>query len=444
MMKTQQELPVSPCAEPETFVVVNALIPCLDAAKNHDLLISRGRIAAVVPSGETAGALGAPSDAARIDAGGQRLFPSFIDAHVHLREPGQEYKEDIESGLRAAAYGGFGAVMAMPNTRPINDEASVTRYMLQKAAKHHPNGPRLLPVGALTMGIAGYELAPFGELAEAGCVALSNDGHPVTDTEIFRRGMEYAAQWGLKVIDHCEDIFLAKGAHMNEGEISGRIGVKGQPVVAEALHVARDILLSEYLDLPVHLAHISCRQSVELIAFAKARGLKVTAETCPHYLLLDESRLENYDPMAKVNPPLRTPEDVAAIRRAIKDGSIDILVTDHAPHADHEKEQTLDEAPCGIIGLESALPLTYSLVRDGLISEQDFTRLWHTRPAEIFSIAVNNFQPGDPADFFLFDPDAQWRLDRDSIHSKSLNTPFLGSVMRGKVSAHWLGGRRIV
>lgn len=435
---------MSTCAEPETFVVVNALIPYLDSDKNYDLLVSQGRIAAIAPSGAAADALGAPSDAALVDAGGLRLFPSFIDAHVHLREPGQEYKEDIESGLRAAAHGGFGTVMAMANTRPVNDEASVTRYMLQKAAQHHPHGPRLLPVGALTMGLAGHELAPFGELAEAGCVAISNDGRPVTDTEILRRGMEYAAQWGLKVIDHCEDIFLAKGAHMNEGEVSGRIGVKGQPAVAEALHVARDILLSEYLDLPVHLAHISCRQSVELIAFAKARGIKITAETCPHYLLLDESRLENYDSLAKVNPPLRTPEDVAAIRRALKDGSIDILVTDHAPHAVHEKEQPLDEAPFGIIGLESALPLTYSLVREGLITEKDFTRLWHTRPAEIFSIAVNNFQPGDPADFFLFDPEAEWLLNRDSIHSKSLNTPFLNSAMRGKVSAHWLGGRRIV
>lgn len=425
---------------PETFLVTGALAASLHPETAHDVLVVDGRIAKVGP----AGSFDAPTDITRIAAAGQRLFPSFIDAHVHLREPGYEYKEDIESGLRAAAYGGFGAVMAMANTKPVNDDASVTRYMLEKARSHHPHGPRLLPIAALTVGLEGKELAPMGELAEAGCVAVSNDGRPVTNTEIFRRGMEYAAQWGLTVIDHCEDEFLARGTHMNEGLVSGRMGVKGQASVAEALHVARDILLAEYLDLPVHLAHISCRQSVELILFAKERGIKVTAETCPHYLLLDESLLAGYNSLAKVNPPLRSPEDVAALRQAVKDGIIDIFVTDHAPHAAHEKEQPLDEAPFGIIGLETALPLTYELVRDGLIDEGQFTRMWHSAPASIFSIKVNTFSPGDSADFFLFDPAETWIPDRETLHSKSLNTPFLGRTMRGKVTAHWLGGRRIV
>jgi dihydroorotase len=256
--------------------------------------------------------------------------------------------------------------------------------------------------------------------------------------------MEYAAQWGRMVIDHCEDEFLARGTHMNEGEVSGRIGVAGQPTVAEALHVARDILLSEYLDLPVHLAHISCRQSLDLIRFAKDRGLKITAETCPHYLCLDDSRLENYDPAAKVNPPLRSKEDVKSLRRAVSEGIIDILVTDHAPHAGHEKEEPLDQAPNGCIGLETALPLTYDLVREGLLTEISFIRMWHSAPAAIFSIPVNNFAPGDAADFFLFDPDYEWEVTRASIHSKSLNTPFLGVRLRGKVKAHWLSGQRVV
>ena len=422
------------------FCVTGAIMPGFGADVPHDVLVRHGAVAACAPSGS----VDIPADAEKIDAAGKRLFPSFIDGHVHLREPGQEYKEDIASGLAAAAHGGFGAVMAMANTKPVNDDASVTRFMLEQAAKHWPHGPRVLPVGALTIGLEGTELAPMGELAEAGCVAFSNDGRPVTNTEIFRRGMEYAAQWGRVVIDHCEDEFLAKGTHMNEGDVSSRIGVKGQPTVAEALHVARDILLAEYLNLPVHLAHISCRQSIELILFAKERGIKVTAETCPHYLILDESRLSGYDTAAKVNPPLRSPADVEAVRKAVREGVIDMFVTDHAPHAPHEKEEPLDSAPNGLIGLETALPLTYEFVRQGLITESDFVRLWHGRPAEIFSIAVNRFAPGDPADFFLFDPDAEWTVSRETLHSKSVNTPFFGQTMRGKVTAHWLGGCRVV
>ncbi|MDR3176851.1 MAG: dihydroorotase [Desulfovibrio sp.] len=416
------------------------LIPSLDATEPRNVLALEGKIAACAPAGE----LEAPAGVVSVPGKGLRLFPSFVDAHVHLREPGFEYKEDIESGLRAAAYGGFGAVFAMPNTRPVNDQGAVTAFMLNRARLCHPFGPRLYPVGALTVGLEGRELARMGELAEAGCAAFSNDGRWVTSTEIFRRGMEYAAQWGRPVIDHCEDEFLAKDTHMNEGAVSGRIGVAGQPTVAEALHVARDILLSEYLDLPVHLAHISCRQSLELILFAKERGVKVTAETCPHYLCLDDTRLENYDTAAKVNPPLRSAEDVEALRRAVRDGIIDILVTDHAPHAAHEKEVPLDQAPSGCIGLETALPLTYDLVREGLLTEKTFIRMWHSAPAAIFSIQVNNFAVGDPADFFLFDPDDEWEVRRETIHSKSLNTPFLGARLKGRVLAHWLGGRRVV
>lgn len=423
-----------------TFCLTGAIMPGRDAKIPHDLLVKNGAIAACAP----AGSLDIPGDAKRIVSAGKRLFPSFIDAHVHLREPGHEYKEDVASGLEAAAHGGFGAVMAMANTRPVNDNASVTSFILGQGAKHWPRGPRVLPVGALTIGLEGKELAPLGELAEAGCVAFSNDGRPVTNTELFRRGIEYAAQWGMVIIDHCEDEFLARDTHMNEGDVSSRIGVKGQPTVAEALHVARDILLAEYLDLPVHLAHISCRQSVELIRHAKERGIKITAETCPHYLLLDESQLAGYGTAAKVNPPLRTPDDVAAMRAAVRDKVIDIFVTDHAPHAPHEKEVPLDSAPNGMTGLETAIPLTYDLVRQGLIAENDFVRMWHTGPSEIFNIPINRFTPGDPADFFLFDPAEDWTVSRETLHSKSINTPFWGQIMRGKVTAHWLGGCRVV
>ena len=408
--------------------------------KAVDILVSGSTIAKVAPHGE----LTAPEDAEKYDASGLIIFPSFYDCHVHLREPGYEYKEDIESGLRAAAYGGFGGVMAMANTNPVNDSASVTEAMLQKAQETWPNGPYLYPIGAATIGLKGKELAPMGELASAGCVAISNDGVPVGGAEMFRHCMEYAATYGLTIIDHCEDPTLAKDCHMNEGEVSERNGVKGQPVVAESMQVARDILLAEYLNLPVHLAHISCKQSVDLIRWAKERGVKVTAETCPHYLILTDSELENYSTAAKVNPPLREETDRIAMKEAVKDGTIDIFVTDHAPHADHEKEHPIEGAPNGISGLDSAVALTWTQVSDGTITEDDFIRLWAEKPAEIFKLPLNSFAPDDVADFFLFDPNEEWELAPEAMQSKGKNTPFLNNTMKGRVKAHWLGGERIV
>lgn len=418
-----------------TFLLTNAVY----LGTPSDLLVEQGRIKTLAPKGSIAAPQGAPT----VDAKGALLMPGLIDAHTHMREPGYEWKEDIASGLAAAANGGFTSIMCMGNTSPVNDKATVTRLILDKAARAHPQGPRLFPIGALTVGLEGTELAPMGELTEAGCVAFSNDGKPVTNTEIFRRAMEYAAMWDRVVIDHCEDPFMGKGSHMNEGYTSGIIGVKGQPSVAEALHVARDILLSEYLDLPVHLAHISCRQSVELIVWAKNKGLKVTAETCPHYLLFTDDMLMGYDTAAKVNPPLRTPEDKIYLRDALKDGVFDMLVTDHAPHAAHEKEEPLDEAPQGIMGLETALPLTYSLVRDGVLSEKRLTELWTTGPANVFKLPVNTFAPGDVADFILYNPEEEWVLDETNVRSKGRNTPLWGQTVRGRVAGTWVGGVRV-
>lgn len=406
--------------------------------RDCDLLVGDGKVVELAD----AGTVQAP-EARVVDGGGLMLLPSLIDAHVHLREPGQEYKEDIASGLSAAAGGGFGQVMAMANTSPVNDNASVTRLMLQKAALAFPGGPWVRPVGALTVGLAGKELAPAGELARAGCVALSNDGVPVENTELFRRSMEYAADFGLKVIDHCEDPWLGRGGVMNEGEVSGRLGLKGVPAVSEAMQVARDILLASYLNLPIHLAHISCRESVELIARAKERGVPVTAETCPHYLLWDETRVGNYDTSVRVNPPLRTRDDVLALRQAVRTGVIDILVTDHAPHAAHEKEVTFADAPNGISGLDTALSLTYELVRSGELDFTDIARLWCWRTAEIFALPANRMQPGDPADFVLFDPDLAWVASAEALLSKGKNTPCLDKEVPGRVMAHYLGGEEV-
>ncbi len=404
-----------------------------------DVYVENGRIRTMMPHGKPI-----PSEAEIFDATGLILFPSFIDAHVHLREPGFEYKEDVASGLAAAAHGGFGAVMCMANTKPVNDNASVTRFIIEQGLKAYPHGPYVHPIGAATMGLLGKELAPLAELKDAGCVAISNDGHSVENTELMRRVMEYASDLDLVIIDHCEDASLAKGSHMNEGITSGRIGVKGQAHVGESMQVARDILLAEYLDVPVHIAHVSCKSAVDLIAWGKARGVKVTAETCPHYLFLDDTALEGYGANAKVCPPLRTPLDREALRKAIKDGTIDILATDHAPHAAHEKDCPLDEAPNGFTGLDLAVSLTWRLVEEGVLSTGDLQRLWCTKPGAIFNLPVNTFAPDDVADFFLFDPQKTWTVNAENLHSKSCNSPYLGQELKGKVVAHWMGGHKVI
>ncbi|SHN56567.1 dihydroorotase [Desulfovibrio litoralis] len=405
-----------------------------------DILVLDGKINRV----DKVGVINHTENTPHYDAKGLLCFPSFIDAHTHMREPGYEYKEDIQSGLTAAAYGGFSAIMCMANTKPCNDSASVTRFMLEQANKAFPQGPFLYPVGALTVGLKGEELAPLAELKEAGCIAFSNDGRPMENSDLFRHAVEYAADLNMLVIDHCEDLSLAKGGVMNEGISSGRLGLKGQPVVAESLHVARDILMAEYLNLPVHLAHISTAQSVELIRWAKKRGVKVTAETCPHYLLLDDTALSGYDANYKVSPPLRSINDVVALSFGLAEGVIDIMVTDHAPHAAHEKEKTLDEAPFGFTGLDLAVSLSFELVKKGIISLTRMVEIWSTAPASLFNLPVNRFEVGDPADFFLFDPDEKWVVGRDTLKSKSVNTPWLGEQITGRVKQHWLSGRPLI
>ncbi|MCR4667302.1 MAG: dihydroorotase [Desulfovibrio sp.] len=404
-----------------------------------DLLFQDDRIVAMGPAGH----IPLPESCSVTDGEKLVLMPSFIDAHVHLREPGFEYKETIETGLNAALHGGFGQVMCMANTRPVNDNAQVTRFMLEKARKSHPDGPKLHPIGAATKNLAGEELAPVAELKEAGCVALSNDGRPLASTEVMRRILEYAADFGLTVIDHCEDPTLAVNWVMNEGEMSGRLGLKGQPVVGEALQAARDIMLAEYLRLPVHIAHVSSALTVDVIKWGKERGVNVTAETCPHYLLLDETSLEGYNAACKVSPPLRTKADRDALLSAINDGTIDILVTDHAPHTMHEKMTALDHALVGFSGLDLAMTLTWGLVRENRLAEDALHRLWCRRPGEIFGLPTNGFAPGDPADFFLFDPHEPWVPDEKTLYSKGKNTPFYGQELFGRVKHHWIGGRQL-
>lgn len=405
-----------------------------------DCLMDGGKISSVTPHDPKKNF----KNAKAVDAAGLILLPALIDCHVHLREPGFEYKEDVASGLAAAAHGGFGRVLCMANTRPVNDSATVTRLILEKAAASWPDGPFVHPVGALTRGLSGKELAPMGELKDAGCAALSNDGVPVANSEIFRRGLEYAAAVGLPVIDHCEDPFLGPHAGVNEGEVSDRLGLTGAPWAGEAIQVARDALLAEYLGVPVHIAHVSCAASVGVIRWAKTRGAKITAETCPQYLLFTEDVVSGYDPNCKVNPPLRTEADRQAILAGLIDGTLDCLCTDHAPHAAHEKETTFDEAPCGMTGLDTALAATWPLVARGDLPAEVFLRAWHEAPARVFHLPLNLFRPGDPADVTLFDPSKEWTAAPETLKSKSANTPWLGKTLAGKTAGLFLGGKRIL
>ena len=417
------------------FSVKNAIY--LGAAV--DLLVDEGKVVTMTPHGHG----NMPADCEVFEAGGLLLFPSLIDAHTHLREPGQTWKEDINSGLNAALHGGFGKILCMANTKPVNDNEAVTIFMRARAKETHPDGPALFPVAAATMGLEGKEMAPLAELKNAGCIAVSNDGQPVHSAEMVRRVMEYAADLGMIFIDHCEDPHLGNGWIMNEGKVSGELGLKGQPGCGEAMQAGRDILLAEYLNLPVHIAHVSSKLTVDVIAWGKSRGVKVTAETCPHYLLLDDTVMRNYNTLAKVSPPIRSEEDRDALLNAVKTGLIDIIATDHAPHTMLEKNDTLDVAPCGISGLDSAFSLVYSLKKSGILSEADIVRLMSRRPGEIFGLAHNEFNPGDAANFFLFDLEKEWRVEEENMWSKSCNTPYLHKNLQGKIVHHWLDGKQL-
>lgn len=404
-----------------------------------DLAISKGKIADLRPSSEAES-----WEAENIySANGCLLLPGLIDCHTHLREPGQEYKEDIDSGLQAAAAGGFSQIMTMANTDPVNDNTSVTEFILSRARDTHPLGPFLYPVGALSKGLLGQELSSMRELKEAGCIAFSNDGLPIRNNALFRRALEYCSDLGCQVIDHCEDPDLSEDAVMNEGILSDKLGLKGQPKVAEALQVSRDILLAAYLDVPIHLAHISCQESIELIFWAKKKNVPITAETCPHYLLFDETLVQDYNSLAKVNPPLRSREDVISLHQAIREGIIDILVTDHAPHAAQEKEVPFAQAANGISGLDTALSLVWTLIEDKKLSLNQLLKLSCYNPADIFGLEKNNFNPGDPADFILFDPEKRWLLTKENMFSKGKNSPCINQELKGKVTANFIHGNLI-
>lgn len=377
-----------------------------------------------------------------IDAKGKVVCPGLIDVHVHLRQPGFEYKETIETGLRAAAKGGFTGVCPMPNTNPVADRRSDMEFMIGEAERLELIN--LWPVGAVTHRQEGKELTEFGELSKGGAMALSDDGRPITDSNILRRALLYSKKFDLVIMVHCQDEGLFCGGCMNEGFVSTKLGLPGIPVESESVEVARDIQLADMTGARLHFCHISSKKSLDLIREAKARGSKVTAETCPHYFHLTDEAVLNYNTFAKMNPPLRTKEDVDAIKKALKDNVIDVISTDHAPHTENEKDVEFDKAPFGIIGLETSLPLSLRLVEEKVLSLDDLVRKMSLKPAEILKVDRGHLSVGAVADITVFDPSLEWKVEKTQLESKSKNSPFLGWSMKGKATEVLVEGRIVL
>jgi dihydroorotase len=401
-----------------------------------DLLIEEGRIAGVGRN------IPPPGGAEVVEAAGKVVAPGLIDLHVHLREPGQEELETVATGAMAAAAGGFTAVCAMPNTDPVTDNQAAVGFIVRQAAR--AARARVYPIGAVTLGQRGEQLAEFGEMVAAGAVALSDDGRPIMSSHMMRTALEYARTFGVPVADHCEDITLAEGGSMHEGVVATRLGLKGIPSAAEEIHVARDCILAELTGGHIHLCHISTRGSVELIRRAKEKGLRVTAEATPHHFTLTHERCAGYDTNAKMNPPLREEADRDAIREALRDGTIDVIASDHAPHHYDAKEREFDQAPNGITGLETAFGLAVrELVASGLLTLPELLARMSTLPARIFNLPGGTLAVGAPADVVLLDPGLRWVVRPETMFSRSRNSPFLGEELVGRALRTWVGGREV-
>lgn len=401
-----------------------------------NVLVKDGRVSAWLRQDEEA-----PKDAEVFDASGMLVAPGFIDLHVHLREPGQEHKETIATGCAAAAVGGFTSVCPMPNTNPINDNAAITRFMIEQA--EHAGFSNVFPVGAITKGSEGEQLAEMGEMKAAGAVAVSDDGRPVPNAGIMRRAMEYAKDFDLPVVDHCEDKSLSAGGVMHEGKLSLLLGLKGMPAAAEENDAIRDILLAKETGAHIHIAHISTAGAVEAVRRAKNDGVNVTCEVTPHHFSLTDKAVEGYDTNTKMAPPLRSEEHLEAILEGIKDGTIDAIATDHAPHHFDEKALEFDRAPFGIIGLDTALGLAMQeLVHKGVIDLQRLVEMCSANPAKIFRLSDRGtLMPGSIADITIIDPDLEWTYDLGETRSKSKNSPFGGRSFTGGTVATIIGGK---
>lgn len=401
-----------------------------------DLLIVDGRVAALDDQ------VDAPEHAERIDATGLVVAPGLIDVHVHLREPGGEHKETIRSGARAAAAGGFTAVVAMPNTKPPIDNPAAVGFV--RAAGLRSGGARVYPSGTITVGQAGEQLAEFGELQEAGAVTVTDDGLPVMNAGVMRLALEYSLTFDLPVSVHEEDMHLSSGGSMNEGVIATRLGLTGIPNAAEDVMIARDLFLAELTGARLHVQHVSTREGVRLIREARARGVRVTAEATPHHFALTDEAIESYRTNAKMNPPLRSAADREAVRQGVVDGTLDVIATDHAPHHYDEKEQAFEDAPNGVVGLETAVGLSFSeLVHTGLIDLPTLIERMSCAPARAMSLPGGTLAPGSIGDVTLLDPDVEWTVDPTAFLSLSRNTPFGGRRLRGRAVRTIVGGTTV-
>ncbi len=408
--------------------------PASERDEVADLLIEGGVIAGV---GRVS-----PAGAEVLDASGLCVFPGFIDLHAHLREPGREYAETIASGLAAAAAGGFTAVCAMPNTDPVHDNRAVTEFLVARG--RDAGGPRLHPIGAITKGQRGEELAEFGEMRDAGAVAVSDDGVWLASGSVLRRALEHASLFGLPVVQHAEDPTLSGRAPMHEGAVSTRLGLRAQPGAAEAAAVARDVLVAELAAGRLHLAHLSTARAIEIVRRARARGLAVTCEVTPHHLVLTDEEVarSGFSTRFKMNPPLREASDLEALAAALSDGTVDAIATDHAPHHEDEKAVDFDSAPFGVVGLETAAAVVHDrLVRPGRLALRRFAELFSSGPARVFGLPGGSLEPGMPADVTLFDPAARWTVEPASFRSLSRNTPFGGWELTGRPAATVVDGR---
>ena len=422
----------------DKLLIKNGIVidPLTKTEVKRDIYIENG-IIKDLPVKKPTGAKGVVKT---VSADGLIVFPGLIDMHVHLREPGYEYKETIKSGMKAAISGGFTSICCMPNTNPANDSEEVTSFLIGKAK--NLDLINLFPIGAISKGLKGASLADIGKLKDAGAIALSDDGNPVEDSALMSRALLYADTFNLPVISHSEDIKLRGKGVINEGVMSERLGVIGMPSIAEDIGTARDVILAGYYGVKLHIAHVSTAGSVNIIRQAKKTGAKVTCETCPHYFSLTEESLLDYNTNAKMNPPLRTEMDKRAVTEAIQDGTIDVIATDHAPHSKDEKDDTLDAAPFGIIGLETSLPLTLRLFHDNKISLIRIAELMSLNPAKILNLTGRgSISNGYIGDITVVDLNKKWQFTEREIKSLSKNSPFIGEKFKGKSSFVIAGGK---
>ncbi|MCW8860474.1 MAG: dihydroorotase [Deltaproteobacteria bacterium] len=397
-----------------------------------DILIVDGKIAELAANIDA-------GDCEVINAAGLLVTPGLVDIHVHLRDPGQEYKEDIISGTRAAAAGGVTSIACMPNTSPVNDNLAVTKYIISKAREQ--GSANVFPIGCVTKGMKGEILSEMGELQEGGCVGFSDDGLPIKDGEMMRRALEYAATFDAPIFTHAEDLSLVAGGAMNEGSVSTELGLKGIPWVAEDAATAREIMLAEFTGGRLHVCHVSTKGSVELVRQAKARGVRVTCEATPHHFMLTDEAVRGYNTNAKMNPPLRSQVDVDAVRAGLADGTIDAIATDHAPHHRDEKNVEFAIAMNGIIGLETLLPLSLKLVGEKVLSLTQAIALTTCRPADILGIDRGTLSVGAVADIVLINPNKEWTVKAEELQSKSKNSPWIGATMKGLAVKTLLAGK---